>query len=67
MRAPIYNSDWPRRRVISAPSGLWFPQRKVADQGTREEDCWEHLTMACSLEDAKSVAFSYHSQGERHG
>lgn len=63
MRKPIYDNNWHGRRVVSAPNGLWLPQEKVMEHGTREDDCWRSLTMACSLDEAKSVAFSHHSRG----
>ncbi|HYT46564.1 MAG TPA: hypothetical protein VEP90_29825 [Methylomirabilota bacterium] len=39
MRQPIYNEDR-LTRIISGPNGTWLYQKKVAEHGTREVDCW---------------------------
>ncbi|HYT43120.1 MAG TPA: hypothetical protein VEP90_12315 [Methylomirabilota bacterium] len=38
-RQPIYNEDR-LTRIISGPNGTWLYQKKVAERGTREVDCW---------------------------
>jgi hypothetical protein len=38
-RSPVYADDH-MTRVISGPNGTWFYQKKVAEKGTKDTDCW---------------------------
>lgn len=56
-RKPIYNKDYEDKRVISAPNGLWTPQRRVSHTGDKTHDPWQDIHMPCDRLHAMSTAF----------
>ncbi len=42
-------------RIISGPNGTWFYQKKVAEQGTREVDCWVTEIVYTNMIEAKGA------------
>jgi hypothetical protein len=50
-RKPVYgpNHNW---RIVSRPGGLWRVEKRVADHGSRERDCWEPTSSDSGKDDA---------------
>lgn len=42
-RQPIYHEINRDFRVVSRFNNRWVAQKRVADRGTREQDCWADL------------------------
>jgi hypothetical protein len=63
-RKPVYDKDLPNKRVVSAPSGLWFPQfRESVGPGTREYDPWQNIHGAADFGTACMTAFGPKEKG----
>jgi hypothetical protein len=42
-RKPIYHKETRDMRCVSVANDLWRVQQRIADRGTRKQDCWESL------------------------
>ncbi len=50
-RKPMYGTNH-HTRIVSRPNGLWRAERRIAERGTREHDCWEATSRDTSKDEA---------------